>query len=537
MIRQSIATIRLLVFFALVLSLSFVSGPSTSPFRLTPVHAVAAPVEPWYPAGPAFDAVVASIFADQNTEFVALQNGLIDLTDWPLTPGLITSLGSNPSFFVTSPIADHGYSEIEFHNGNNFWGCDFSFGDSACSIDIRQGISHLIDKNIFTKTQADIAGISSPIDVPVPPSDGLVSPNPCAWDPLFPETGSSCLVGAAGGLAYHLATATAGVGPSHPTFAWTPGLGTPDFCAAADHFILAGLATGKNPTTCVLTGINPTVTSHPINMYSRVDDPPRWQAGLSFSEAQCALFTGTFSQGCGIAPSSNNIISVTQGPVTGFTGFITGPTSVNQNWYEYTASFGSVFPFDNSLYYNYNSKFVSGIPSIQPPNGPCSGASIPSWSAKNYVYLCDPNYDSLTNQMEIAPCVSAAGDPSAGQSTPTFANCPLTSSLTTVSAGYQAEDRFGRGSYTIPLWSGSKNQFGYLSNWQRVVNHQGDGIPNFYTWLSAYSATPAQPSTIRQGLKEEAISLNPYRAVSSLDFFLLGNIYDSLGRVNPLDNN
>src|SRR5713101_7778181 len=268
MIRHSIATIKLLIFFAMILSFLFVSAPSPSPFRLTPVHAVAAPVESWYPAGPAFDTIVGDIFADQNTEFVALQNGLIDLTDWPLNPALISSLSGSSGVFVTSPIADHGYSEIEFHNGNNFWGCDFGFGDSACSIDIRQGISHLIDKNILTKIQTDISGISSPIDVPVPPSDGLVSPNPCAWDPLFPQTGSLCVVGAAGGLAYHLAAATTGVGPSHPTFPWTPGLGTPDFCAAADHFIHAGLATGKNPSTCVLTGINPAATSHSINMYT-----------------------------------------------------------------------------------------------------------------------------------------------------------------------------------------------------------------------------------------------------------------------------
>ena len=528
----------------MILSFLFVSGPSPSPFRLAPVHAVAAPVESWYPAGPAMDTLVNSVFADQNTEFANLQAGTIDLTDWPLTPSLIASLSSNPSFFITSPIASHDYFDIEFNNANSLWGCDLSFGNSFCGIDIRQGIAHLIDKNIFTKTQADITGTSSPIDVPVPPSDGLVTPNPCTWDSLFPQSGASCSVGAAGGLAYHLAAATAGVGPSHPTYAWTPGLGTPDFCAAADHFIHAGIATGKNAITCVLTGLNAAVTTHPVNMYTRIDDPPRYQAGLSLAEAQCALFTGTFSQGCGIAPSSTNLVTVTAGPVTGFAGFTPCipsfppcSTGVNQNWNEYTGGFDSVFPFDNSLYFGYNSQFVLGVPSIVPPNGPCSSASVPTFSPRNYENVCDPTYDSMTSQMEFAPCVSAPGDPSPGEVTPSFENCPGTSSPTATSAGYQAEDRFGSRAFTIPLWSGSKDQFGYLSNWQRIVNHQGNGIPNFFTWLSAYSATPAQASTIRQGFNEQPLSLNPYMAETPHDFYVVGNIYDSLGRVNPLDNN
>jgi hypothetical protein len=130
--------------------------------------------------------------------------------------------------------------------------------------------------------------------------------------------------------------------------------------------------------------------------------------------------------------------------------------------------------------------------------------------------------------MEYAMCVDAPGDPTPGRITPTFANCPFTSTLTAVSAGYQAEDAFGSRAYSIPLWSG-KDQFGYLSNWQRTINYQGDGIPNLYTWLSAHSATPAQTSTIRQGFKETTNSLNPYIASTIWDFFMLGNIYDSPG--------
>src|SRR5438094_822744 len=69
-----------------------------------------------------------------------------------------------------------------------------------------------------------------------------------------------------------------------------------------------------------------------------------------------------------------------------------------------------------------------------------------------------------------------------------------------------------------------------------TINHQGNGIPNFYTRLSAHSATPAQAGTIRQGFKETTLSLNPYTARTPHDFYMLGNIYDSINVDNPLSN-
>src|SRR5438093_871603 len=460
-LTNNLKSIFVQLVFAVVFSFASLPGALSSNVHLPSVqlaHAATAPNVPWIPAGPAFDTLVSTIYADQNAEFTQMQAGLVDVSDWPLTPALITSLGGNNGFFVTPQIASHDYDELEFHNGNNFWGCDFSFTNSACGIDIRQGIAHLLDKNILTTTQADIAGVSLPIDNALPPSLGLPTPNPCAWDALFPQSGPACVVGAAGGLAYHLAAATAGVGPSHPTFAWTPGFATPDFCAAADHFIHANLATGKNPTTCILTGINAAVSAHTVNMYDRIDDPPRYQAGQSIVEALCALFTGAFTGGC--AP----YVTETSGPITGFTGFTTSTTGVNQNWNMYTAGFQGAYPFD-FVYFQDQSRFVSGIPSIQSPSGPCSNLAVPSFGAGNYQYICDTTFDSLATQMEFASCVSAPGDPTPGQVTPTFANCPGTTTPSSTSAGYRAEDRAGSKALSVPLFT-PKSQLGYLSNWQ-----------------------------------------------------------------------
>src|SRR5712692_11996860 len=240
-------------------------GPSYLP-QLHAAHANTAPVEPWYPAGPSMNSLTHPIFTDEASEFTALQASPspIDLTDWPLDPGTLASILPNANFQVTSPISYAVYFLIKFHMGQNFWGCQFNYGNAACGTHIRQAFAHGLDKAKFISTEP--SGNAVPIDNPVPPSVNLNTPDPCAWDALFPQTGTGCIVNGAGGTAYHLAAATGGSGCSGaPQFPYTPGCGTPDFCAAADHLIAAGLASGKNPTTCVLTGIPSAVTANTIH--------------------------------------------------------------------------------------------------------------------------------------------------------------------------------------------------------------------------------------------------------------------------------
>jgi hypothetical protein len=149
--------------------------------------------------------------------------------------------------------------------------------------------------------------------------------------------------------------------------------------------------------------------------------------------------------------------------------------------------------------------------------------------------LCNTNYDSLTNQMEYSPYLSLPGcDPVVGS---TSNNPPVgcTGQLSAIAAGVQAEDQFGKGAYTIPIYT-STVQFAYLSNWQRVVNADGVGIPNYFTWLDAYSPNPAMPGTIRQGFAQTTRSVNPYIATTRWDQYMVGNVYDSLTVNNPLND-
>ena len=507
---------RLLI--VLTVSFSFIALPA-SILNVPIVHANTAPTENWYPSGPVTDNLAITFFTDETAEWTSLQAGGIDLTDWPLSPAIMQTFCANPAFYCTQPISAKEYFELQFHLGTNFWGCPMNFGNSACGKNIRQGIAHLIDKTIFTSTQANIAGVATPIDNPVPPSAGLPSPNSCSWDPLYAESGTACRVGAAGGTGYHLAAATGAVYP------WQPALGSPDFCAAAGHFIAAGIATGKNAVTCVLTTISPAASSNTVNMFARSDSPPRQELGDGVTQELCALFTGAFTTGC-------TYVNETPGPITAFPGFTTSTVSVATNWNMYTAGFSGVLTFDNGLYFGYNSRFVSGIPSIKQPTGPCSPLSQPTASAQNYMYLCYNSFDNISTQMEFSPCLNAAGDPTSGQTTPTFSNCPSTSQLSSTSAGYQAADLFGQNAFTIPIYSGN-NQYAYTSNWQRVVNNQAVGLLNYFATLDAYSTSPAIPGTIRQGFKQMTHSLNPYYSNTYWDFGAIQNIYDTVNTVNP----
>src|SRR4029077_12653130 len=186
-------------------------GPSSSGFHLPAVQLARANLQTcqthgsggacsefWYPAGPAMNTLTTPIFTDAIAEFTCLQSATpcVDFLDSPIPPSQIQPEIVNFNLLVTAPIAQTGYYEIEFLLANTFWGCNFNFGNAACGIQIRQGIAHMIDKTIFTNTDPNIVGVSTPLDNPVPTSSGggLLSPNPCGYDATFAQSGTNCVV-------------------------------------------------------------------------------------------------------------------------------------------------------------------------------------------------------------------------------------------------------------------------------------------------------------------------------------------------------
>ena len=134
------------------------------------------------------DTLLNTIFTDETAEFTDIQSTSpsIDLTDWQLTPDLLSTFTTSSNFYITQAISEHGYFEIEFMLANNFWGCNMQFGNSQCGTLIRQGISHLLDKVKFSNGEPSIAGTAAALDNPVPSSAGLSPANPCTNPQLPP---------------------------------------------------------------------------------------------------------------------------------------------------------------------------------------------------------------------------------------------------------------------------------------------------------------------------------------------------------------
>jgi extracellular solute-binding protein (family 5) len=542
--------LRLILLFSFTFSLGVLAGPMATGFHLPAVPLVngclgcnfcqthtssGACADYWYPAGPAMNTLQTTIFTDETAEFTNIQSASpsIDLTDSPLPDSLLSTFTSNPNFLTTAAEGSVGYYEVEFHLANNFWGCDFNFGNSACGIQIRQGISHMIDKNSFVTNEAAIAGHAVAIDnsAPTTSGGGLPLPNPCGYDGSFPQTGPNCVVDTnfVGGLSYHLAAAAGANG-----YPWLSSPGSADLNAAAQHFVNAGIATGFNSSTSVLTGVSAAAASSTPNIYGWFGDIPRFDLVNSLTSEVCYLFTGSYTVPCAYFQKYGG-----SGPVTPFPGFTTSKTAVNLNWGMYIAAFAGPIFYDGSLYRTYNSHFVSGIPSIQTPAGLCDPTSVPTESAANYLYACDPAYDSLSSQMELAPCLTAQGDPVIGATSnmptsPGNGLCAGTTQLSSLSAGIQAEVELGSKALTIPVFE-TTVQYGYLNNgWIRVQNNSAVlGLANYFTWLDGWNPVPVVSQTIRQGFAESTRSLSPYVARTPWDLYIMGNVYDSLYASNP----
>jgi hypothetical protein len=363
--------------------------------------------------------------------------------------------------------------------------------------------------------------------------------------------GVNLVSGGLGGLGVGLARPPGGTFPSGSPSTWTFNSSTDChlvFCCGT-NFDQEALAVGANP----------------VKFYIRTDNPALEKLGFSFADVICAVWGGTSdASGCPFVPVNGHqsstipILLVAEGADQYFTGYMTSTgSSPTTSWSMFTAGattyvpanpfensrehFGQLTkqycnnigcdPFDMNLYYTFNSRFVSGITSIQPPNGTCS-STFPSQVASNYMYLCNPSYDSISALMEYAPCLSSQGDPTAGQTTPTFANCLGTSQLSAVSAGYQTENDFGQNAFAIPVYTTSV-EYAYVNGWNRAINSAGTF--NYFNWLNAWNPAPAQTGTIRQGVSGAVGSLSPYVANSPLDYAVIGAVYDSLWVANPYD--
>ena len=484
-------SIRLLLIFATAFSLVSLPGVLSSNFNLPSIHVVKATSETgvgsWFPAGAQEQTMsISQGLGISATCLGWLSTNQVDACDWPLTATEQNSCAGNTAIFCSLPVPDHGYFEIEFNLAGVIWGIPMVYGNSAAGIELRQGFAHLFNKQSITSNNAACLGsICYPNDSPVPVctvsvgcnNGGLPAANPCSWDTKYTEISTSnCVVGAPGGTAYNCSFSTAcpaGAVKGTTTFPWQAAIGSPDFCAAAQHFIQAfadanvtGVTTNANcelvppssrwpsVVTSVTSSMSCTGTASTANACAFVrTTEPRKSLGEGLTQDICALFspawgawttlagqpfscdnsnTGTGNVACG--GGSCSFLQESEGNIAQFCGFTTSITGTPGNcWGFGTFGFGQVYPFDSTLYFEYSSLYVSQTKvtctqancQFPTPGSPCASNVLSSGSA-NYMYVCSPTYDNLSSAMEFSSCLSSPGpstDPTFYQASPTFASC------------------------------------------------------------------------------------------------------------------
>jgi hypothetical protein len=311
--------------------------------------------------------------------------------------------------------------------------------------------------------------------------------------------------------------------PANPQGA-TVNLGR-DFCRAADHFIAAGLATGKN-SQCELTGETTQLTAPavPVVFKGRAS-LGRLQTSLGYTASVCELINlgstscplAQFTEitiGLGTAHAQVFRTGCKNGAADGGSCKTQGPNTPNnglvpfaQSWNLYAA--GNFFPLNipNSLWAGWTSSFYSNY---------CGGA--PSEEGGQYQGVCNPTFDTWATQTEFN------GSPPAA-----------------IAALQVAMDIFGNHTYQVTIWTPSI-QYPYVKGWQGVSNSAGIGTAQGNPWSlqNMWTANPKAdsngvtlPSTIRWGQKDNTASLNVYTFSSVVETDLVGSIYDSLMVTNP----
>ena len=566
-----------------------------------------------------------STFNGAGALFTGATTGQVDTGDWPLTASQQASACPSTAIIeCTQPVADHGYFEIQFDLSNPLWGIQQNFGTSLGGIELRQGVAHLVDKQNFAATNAACNGVAcTPNDAAMPicvvgncNNGGLYAANPCSWDTKYAQAGAACVVGAAGGTSYNCSlsttcpgTVSACAGNALCQFSFQRPIGSKDFCAAANHFqqaftdagitgvtlnancelnpptggwpakVTAFGAGSTGPQTC--SGNTPTANVCFVVRTSQ----PRKDLGEGVAQQICALFSPAFvaggwttlaSQPLSCAPYLQEI----EVPITSVCAFTTSQTGTPNNcWGILTAGFILVFPFDSSTYFEYNSQFstktnltcldsrcdptVSGDTS---PGSTCTGATLTD-APGNYMYACDPSYDSLSSLMEFANCLGSPGpspDPTPGAASPTFATCAgaavsgtcgASSGCSAISAGYQALDYFGSHVFTMPIWSGI-DRFPVHNCWdlgdsadpgfQAEFGGSASGLGSttyVFDYLNAYCSqagngvgTNPPAGVYRAGLMDTASTVSPFQATTFWDFDVLAAVYDTLFNPNPMCN-
>jgi ABC-type transport system substrate-binding protein len=483
------------------------------------VHAIGAPPAQtigtqWVPAVPTVDKLLFQVYSDSTAEFNAFQTGQVDIVDARVPDSLVSSFQADSRYLLTDPVSQYDIAGIEFNMTNTFWGIPFNHGNDPRGVQLRQGIAHLISKNGFIEQQLGGAafktdcfapslqltspiGVGSlkcpkPTDAPIPANGNIPSWSVCSWEQAF--------------IVAHPENATCQGAYSFGSNWDSTGavlVGSPDFCAAADHFIAAGLATGKNPPTatsnpCVLKGLASSAQTQTIDLWV-----PSIESGRMIKYLGNAL-----------ASSINRLMGRTAAPQA-----VTVCDWSNPGWSDKID-----INERKDIWYSLNEQWLAAIGARLTPCHSSWHMTVQGWVLSQnidqayWVYNSRFSFNGYSNQtFDRWSSMTEFND---------------TSNSNYVLSAESAEYILGKDAITIPVWS-SDGRFVYLNGWNNVVNQQGKGPPNAWTAQNARNPRPPVNGTIRWGFEESTQRLNPFTSLTYWDWFILSEIYDSLLASNP----
>src|SRR2546425_6089616 len=423
-------------------------------------------------SGPAADQIQYQIFADETGEFNALQAGQIDLTDTPLNPPQVPIFCPTGTNFWCTGVAPNppdgafGFQLDDINLANNFWGITFCFAQDgitaggACQpnhgavtvpgypfptascpnvpaphigdctfagIQWRQGFAALLNKqglvaNVFGGAAASIDNIGEvpaqaiahsgySFDASCQPSlaAGCVGPyssgaynlkGVCSWDSLHTTT---VLTNCTSALNYP------GTNPSTDGITWDAG--STNFCNAADHFIAAGIASGKDVNCRLTTLLGP---GGDVVMAIRSDSPNRLASGNAEFNRLCDLLNAAISAGQCSRASTGGTLRLINHPLTitdAFTFVFSGSSTdgittntPNLDWNTYTGanSGGSAFDQQWGLYDSAFDSTICGGSGVVPAS-PTGDFTIP-----NDVYACNLKMDHYQEMNQFNATIQGA---------------------------------------------------------------------------------------------------------------------------------
>ncbi len=471
---------------------------ATRTVHAIPGNSVDSPANIWYPYGGLVHNLQFNFYSTETVEFTNFELGHVDVTDWELPTSKFASYDANPDFVLTPTQGQFGMFGVYYNGAASTWanwGCDWDTGTpftstrqtyvTACGIQVRQALAHLFDRPRFI-TDSVIQGAAQALADDSPPAkDPSGSPlaTQCLWDTLHP----SCI------SAYNIA-------PDPGGFA-APG--SPDFCAAADHVIAAGIASGKTAGSCVLTGTNAGVFAHHLRFMIRNNDPKRLAMGNGLMNAINQLFGGTV-----VDPTYGNIRTIGF-PIV----FSDPPTGPIDDWDAYTFGYGLPGPFPDHLQDLYGSLFASDY-----CGSPLGQNDFPD----NPTFVCRPDVDADT-------LVAAT----------------TTDIAVFKSATLAAMNDMGKAAVDLPAYSigiriaalrsvaGLNNQRGtsYTNFWSMLYGHQD---PAYTPANSLYAFGGGDPTTLRWGQASGTTELNVFNVQTVWEFNVIGEVYDTLFASSPI---